>query len=473
MKKSLAPLLALTLMASAAPAFAGNNGFNPGHGDLIAGRHRNNDRIRQMHNNRLANIQEHRLHNQEINNPNLPRLQMPVLHGNIRNQIDWDGRKFELDLRSTLTEVVLGSKLFKEIPSVTITVGDTEKTFSAGDRVTASEYIAIKQELAGDNQTLFLNSDGSASGGSFVMNGLVTPRVNQLVIPNGVTAVDDFAHGRTIGIRGDLLNFGTIYGYSTDEQINSGRLIARNISNFYGGLISTELPTAMFSDQINEVSLSLIAMNNISNSGKINSSGNLSLTAVNGSILNNGGAFFPRPPIIIGPPVVERPQIASSDIMIYPLPPTYPLPPIYRQPGELTARGDINLTAGSGHFSNRGHIESYSGNININTVQADKDITMSSMNGTYTALNGDINVRTPDYAGNNNLNMFGGDFTAKNINLYSGTGKISGGIGEVTGTLRTVGDTTDFSHGLDWWKIIPMPFPYEPYPIDPPVMILN
>src|SRR5262245_28571962 len=52
---------------------------------------------------------------------------------------------YQLDLTSSASNIILGSKLFHGAPSVTIDVGGQSKTFSAGSPATAAEFVAVQQ----------------------------------------------------------------------------------------------------------------------------------------------------------------------------------------------------------------------------------------------------------------------------------------------------------------------------------------
>jgi hypothetical protein len=115
------------------------------------------------------------------------------------------------DLTSAERNIVLGEKLLGG-RSVEITVGGETKSLVTGARVTASEYLAVKQAL-GEGQTLQISRDGSASGGTLSIDALTTDsamRASSLVISSGVTATGNFSKGAAFKLTGDLSNFGTM-----------------------------------------------------------------------------------------------------------------------------------------------------------------------------------------------------------------------------------------------------------------------
>jgi mucin-19 len=322
----------------------------------------------------------------------------PANSNSVKSNLSLPSGGYQLDLSSSAANVVLGSSLFGHNTSVTINVGGANQTFSAGQKVTAAEYVAIQQTLGSSHsQSLVLNSQGAADAGKFSLNSAVNANVTELVVPTGVTATDTLSKGNSVTIAGDLLNYGSIYGVSTGNT-TAGAITAANITNEKGGLISTVVPIAVLSSINNANSgatnLTLNAQNNFTNAGAITSSGALTLASVNGSINNSSG-------------------------------------------GTVTAANNVNLSSGTGILSNAGTISSKSGNINI-TGPASSDLNINAGGGSFQAIEGNINLRTPSYTGNNNINLTGGDYLSKNLNVYSGSGAINGNVGNVSGNLNTV-----------------------------------
>ncbi|MBS2005405.1 MAG: hypothetical protein JST01_00090 [Cyanobacteria bacterium SZAS TMP-1] len=320
-----------------------------------------------------------------------------------RNLANLAGTGLNLDLSSTTANIELSPGLLNGAGSISITVGGKSETFSAGAHVTPAEYVAIRQVLTG-SQSLNLDSQGAATGGSFSINAVASSRISDLVVPAGVVAFDYAGGSKNQVFTGDILNYGTIYGVGTRGSGNTVSINARDITNESGGLISTKLPTTLISTLgglFTGVNLSLNAIDDISNSGKIISSGSLSLNTLNGSIFN----------------------IAGNNSNLAPV---------------MQANGNVSVSSGSGNLTNSGLIASAIGNINISTANVANNINICAAGGTFQALKGDINVRDASYISDANINMNGGDYLSKNLDLYSGAGMISGSIGQVTGALNTV-----------------------------------
>ena len=272
------------------------------------------------------------------------------------------GQGLSLDLSSANADVVLGANLFRGASTATINVGGTSQTFSAGQRVTAGEYLAIKEALAGTGQTITLTASGIASGGDFSLN-LIGHHAGLLVIPENVTAVDNLSSSRHVLIAGDLVDYGSIIALSSNSAVTSGSIFGQNITVESGGVINTQ------------------------------SGSNIDLTiAARGALVNQG---------------------------------------------TIGAGGNLSLVSGSGNFTNSGSITSTSGNVGFSAPGKSTDITINSQGGTVQALGGDINVRASSYGGSGNVTMTGGNFFSNNLNVYSGSGAITGTIGQVSGVLNT------------------------------------
>jgi hypothetical protein len=304
---------------------------------------------------------------------------------------------YQLDLSSSKSSVVVGSNLFNGAKSVTINVGGQDMTFRPGTRVTAAEYVAIQEVFANGQQTIVLSKQGTATGGSFSLNQIDSPKLDGLTIPQSVTAVDSLSSSGSITINGDLKNYGTISAVSNNPSITSAQIVAKDITNESGGLIST----VSTSSSQNGTSLALDTNGNFINSGTITSGGSLSVATVKGAISNTAGA-------------------------------------------SISAPGNVNLQVGSGNLTNAGSITSTSGNINIATPSVATNLNINAAGGTFQATAGAINVRDASYAGAANINMSGGNYNAQNLNLNAGTGAITGVVGNVSGNLNTTGNSEHF-----------------------------
>jgi hypothetical protein len=309
---------------------------------------------------------------------------------------------YQLDLSSTTQNIVLGSSIFRQTQSATIAVGSSNVTYTVGQKVTAAEYVAIQQQL-NHGQTLVLTNQGAADGGKFTLNNVINSNVSELVVPTGVTGIDYLSRNNALSLSGDLFNYGSIYGVSANSKstgTTNASISALDITNGKGATISTVLPNSMVSSLTNtatNASLSLNAINTITNSGDISSSGAVTLATAHGAITNNAGAT-------------------------------------------ITANDSVNLNAGSGELANAGTIAAH--NVNINSG-AGTDLNVNAQGGTFQAAN-NINLRTPIYTGSSSISLNGGNYLSQNLNITSGGGAITGSVGQVTGQLNTSGNAEHF-----------------------------
>lgn len=429
-------LTSMSLLVSAGPALAngGQGGrFVPGlggdnraanraeraqrHADRVADRlSRQEDRLRgpeHLHrlglnpiNDRVAdriadriNARQARVDQLTINSQPRVKAQTLAINSNALGEPSLTRRGIELDLSSERQTVVLGSRLFGKTESVTIKVGGVDKTFTAGMSATAGEYVAIQEVLGGSQQSISLTSSGVANGGNFSLNYAVSKKVSTLVIPEQVSAVGEFAR-KTFEINGDLVNHGTIYGYSTRSNRGEISIVADDIHNSTSGKISTVLPDSMLGvDVESKTNLALTAENDINNAGAITSSGSLSLTSLNGKINNASGAV-------------------------------------------MSADGSVTIAAGSGNISNAGLISSATADVNINAPDG-IGLNLNGLGGAIQATLGNINIRDCDITGD--VTMTGGDYFSNNLNIRTGSGALEGTVGKVTGLLNTSGYAAHFA----------------------------
>jgi hypothetical protein len=288
------------------------------------------------------------------------------------------GQGLSLDLASPAPEVVLGGGLFKGAGSATITVGGASRTFSAGQKVTAAEFLAIKEVLSGASQTLTIDATGVATGGDFSFN-LVSSRTGLLVVPAGVTGIDNVSSGHGLAISGDILNYGSIYGLSTNSQVTTAGISGKDIINESSGIISTQIPGSLLSAL-----------------GTVNDASNLTISG-------------------------ER-SIANS--------------------GTISSAGNLNLVSGGGNISNSGSVISSLGNINLSAGTRRADLTVNATGGTFKAAAGNIDIATTGSGNTGLINITGGDYLSNQLNISTPAGTITGNVGQISGTVNTKSDAT-------------------------------
>ena len=302
-----------------------------------------------------------------------------------------------LDLSSknrNLTANNLGSS-----GQVSIKVGNQTMQVNAATMLTPAERLAVYQVLSTGQQSILLGSLGNAIGGSFNIGAKFNQYVSSLVIPRGVTAIQNAAVNSNLSLAGNLTNAGSLLGVSTSQDYSSLLISAQNIYNRQGALISTMLPAggiAGIPGAISSLNLSLSALNNIVNYGSIISSGNLNLSAGN-SIINalpagTGGAA--------------------------------PL---------LQAAGSLNFN--SSQIANAGLINAINGNVNFAT-QGLQSLNVNNKNGTIQALLGSINLRDALFSGKNDTSLLGGNLLSKELNVFSGDGIANIHVKDLTGVVN-------------------------------------
>ncbi len=209
--------------------------------------------------------------------------------------------RLNLTWGSSRANILLGADILARGQTVTINLGGTAKSFLQGSFVTAAEYVAICQVLglghvqvsSHKEQTLLLSSSGTADGGELSLSNQLMPHISELVVPQGVTAIDYVSGSKNIVFGGDLLNYGSIYAVSTGGHTASGTISASDIINEPGGIISSMLPSGLaalagVAPSSSHVDLNLNVMNALVNFGTISSSGNLSVGSIGpGQTLDN------------------------------------------------------------------------------------------------------------------------------------------------------------------------------------------
>jgi fibronectin-binding autotransporter adhesin len=305
----------------------------------------------------------------------------------------------QLDLTSSAATISLSAGVIKHGADVSIQVGGNSVSFRPGDKVTAAELVAIEQVQAKGGQTILLDGQGRASGGTFSLNSVSTGsnglNVASVVVPANVTAVDRVTLHNNISLSGDLVNYGSILEVGRGHG-GSANISALDIVNEAGGSIVTSGGGRAGLD------LNLTASQDFTNMGTISSSGALSVSA-GGSLTN-------------------APSVHTSAISA--------LAP------SMTAAHDVNLQAAN--IVNTGTISSTSGNINLGTA-GDQIMNVNNTGGTLSTANGAINVRDAGYAGLSNTNVVGGDLLSQQLNLNSGGGTINVNVGQLTGTVNSTG----------------------------------
>ncbi len=122
------------------------------------------------------------------------------------------------------------------------------------------------------------------------------PVLSGFSLTSGQFEIIDVSKTPLIDLNGTLNNQGTIYLVSTNPGMDSVSISAQNIFDASGARITTVLPSGGlpgYQNAIDDLSLTLVASQNIVNNGAITSAG--SLTALAGGTITNARAVALRP----------------------------------------------------------------------------------------------------------------------------------------------------------------------------------
>ncbi len=296
----------------------------------------------------------------------------------------------DLDLSSTDSN--LNAAHVVNTRPATICVAGKPLLVTSHTRLTAAEMVAVYQVIDSRRQAIQIGVHRNAVGGSVVITSRLARNLGSLVIPRGVTVIDN-ASALTLG--GSLINSGTFFAVSTDPGVKAASITATNIMNLQDGIITTELPAGGlpgFTGARANLSLNLTVTDCMTNSGAVSSAGRLIMN-LRDSLENQAGAV-------------------------------------------LHAANDVDLHSQMGAFTNTGLIASKSANINLSTATTIADITINNTGGSLQAEQGAINIRDRSFKGPPNTTLSGGDFISRELNLNSGCGAVNAGIQKATGAVN-------------------------------------
>ncbi|MBY0548854.1 MAG: hypothetical protein K2W95_16400, partial [Candidatus Obscuribacterales bacterium] len=281
--------------------------------------------------------------------------------------------------------------------TVNLTVNGEQRQVGAGASLTAAEYAAFVNVLAGHDQTLNIGAGGIATGGTLNLTPQLTAGITGLVVPTNVAVIHDFGLNSSLNLTGNLVNSGSFYAISTNSAVTNAVLSASNLTNNQGALLTSVLPTsglAGIAGAISNLSLTLNIVNTLTNMGTISSAGNLNINA--GAIYN---------------------QLPSSGIS-----------PI------MQAVNNLNLNATLGNITNQGILAATTGNVNLTSIN---NLVVNNVNGSIQALVGNINIHhTADILQTLNINAGGGDWLSRQLNIDAGYGVVEANLNDVTGQVN-------------------------------------
>lgn len=293
--------------------------------------------------------------------------------------------------------------------TITLDIGGKKTQIDLNSTLTGAELVAAQQVLSGGRQTLTINAQGIATGGTFKLNSTsvsqldtaVGGSIGSLDVAHGVVAIDTLS---SLSLSGALINMGTIDlgAVAGTKGQTLDTITASNIYNSSGAVIAS----AGGISGVTPTSVSLATPGAFYNSGTVSSSGTLNVSAA--SITNSAA-------------VTGTAHGAA----------------------QLSAAQNVNLSTSS--LTNDGLISSAKANVNIVNNSAASDLNVIGVNGTVQALNGNINFNAADYSGKDNINVGGGNWLSQETNFNAGCGVINANVGELTGV---VGGNASASHIL-------------------------
>ncbi len=152
--------------------------------------------------------------------------------------------------------------------ALTLNLNGENKFIQPVTFLTPAEAIAVREVLNNNTQTLILNDNGQAIGGSFSLNNV--SNINNLIIPHNVTLTDN---NDNLYISGNLINYGNIFVELTHQSQDNSAITTGNLINMVNANIDLKANTN------NTESLSINTDNNLINLGSISSFYNLTLNS--------------------------------------------------------------------------------------------------------------------------------------------------------------------------------------------------
>lgn len=171
--------------------------------------------------------------------------------------------------------------------------GGSSMTVSPGQLVTPAQYVAAFSAIQGSNQTLLLNAQGVATGGSWNLSSTSVNNLSSLVVPSGVQLnAIGYNSAVPLNVTGNVNIAGLMHSLQTAPNIMSV-LNMGNLNVASGGVLSGHLPSAAnLPGLFASAGMQLNVAGNVLNQGLISTPGALSIIA-SGYISNQSVASVP------------------------------------------------------------------------------------------------------------------------------------------------------------------------------------
>lgn len=202
---------------------------------------------------------------------------MPLSSSGVHNSGAPAGSLSQMVLDLTSAKPVTQAGALTGFQPTFINVGGSLVKVENSTQLTASQVAAVEQKLFGGMQTLTVNRDGTAGGGTLTLNGVMSTTLGGLVVPHGVSVMETISSSSQNYSLGSVLqNFGLFNILSSVPGGSAVQIAANSIQNMSGGVISAGP----------NVNLTLAATQSIANSGTITTANNLTLLAP--AVMNSG-----------------------------------------------------------------------------------------------------------------------------------------------------------------------------------------
>ncbi|MBK9140851.1 MAG: S-layer family protein [Candidatus Melainabacteria bacterium] len=295
--------------------------------------------------------------------------------------------------------------------------GGAAKIINPGDLVTPAEYGAVTNLLQAGAQSILLNDQGQAIGGSLTLTPQTFETTANLNVPESVSLnLINFNSSSPFSLAGDAVINGAVYSFHDTANVSSV-LNLGSLTVTTTGLLSGNVPTSnffssnTFSSLFPSSALLIYAASSVVNNGLISAPGALTINA-GAQILNSG--------IISGASVALNAgqQITNSSSI-------------------AALAGSINLNSVTGQFYNSGTIEAALGSINIGAASASQAATSIAFNNAGGAL---LASNTIDFVGQGGpIGISGGDLLSAVVNVNGGEGKVSVDVDNLSGIINASG----------------------------------
>jgi hypothetical protein len=296
----------------------------------------------------------------------------------------------DLDLSSSSRSVPASALGCANCGSLIMNVGGARQAISGSDMLTPAQFAVAAQLLTSGSQSLRLSASGAAFTGTLNLFGAAATNVGNLIVPRGVTVYSSNSSSG-LSLTGDLINSGTVVGLIGTQSMLAN-ISANNIINALGAIITVDSLSTATAGRLAASTLNLTAAGQLVNFGVITTPGRLNISA--NEVINAGGSA------------------GSSGVI---------------------QGAAINIQSSTGRLSNSGSITALSGPLNVFSNYSNS-LIIDNTSGTLAALKSNINLS--GIVSPFDIALFGGNVSAKEINLLAPGGKVAVDVQTLDGVLN-------------------------------------